>query len=342
MMSELEIMAAIGPDHQLEEEMPAITKPKKSFMRKLTERHEALKLQLRSPKLEEINNEEESAPPRTTSSSSAHKDFFKLAPVAWTTKSDRIKSEFAILYDDIAGNNEPSPVFSQSPSSTSSEVDSRADDQDTFVRTQRKINREASASDILASRSLHTSYSTMSMNSSRLSTPTTTRPSLLKGRTRSLPSEMSDEQMDAWLEKPEDAEVHRQRKHSASSALSEYSPTMSKRYVQRRKMTTKAMESAVSPVFRKDYSFFSERDVLQKEFEQLLAAANESNSPMLGQQTPTVVEEQTLNLNALPVEVVLEVARYLDTQSAARCRQTCRKFRDTVPAPLRPLALSKT
>lgn len=327
-MSDAEIMAAIGMDHELWEDQPTMPKTKKSFMQKLTERHEALKLQLRSPKLDDVSHDEERAPSRSSTSSS-HKDFFKLAPVTWTPKTDRIKSEFAILYDDIAGDNYPSPSFVQSPLSTPTENDSRAHDQD-ISRTRRKVNREASASDLFATRPLHSSYSTMSMNSSRLSSPTTTRPSSIQTRARSLPSEMSDEQMDAWLEQPEDAEVHRRRKHSASSALSDYSPTMSQRYVQRRKMTSKAMEN-------KSSTFLCERDLLQKEFEQLLAAASAKSTS-----TPVVHEERNLTLTDMPVEIVLEVARYLDTQSAARCRQTCRKFCDTVPAPSKPLSLQKT
>ncbi|EAT86438.1 hypothetical protein HBH56_030380 [Parastagonospora nodorum] len=335
-MSDAEIMAAIGMDHQLWEDRPTMPKTKKSFMQKLTERHEALKFQLRSPKLDEVSHDEERAPSRSSTSSSSHKDFFKLAPVTWTPKTDRIKSEFAILYDDIAGDNNPSPSFVQSPLSTPTENDSRAHDQD-IARTRRKVNREASASDLFATRPLHSSYSTMSMNSSRLSTPTTTRPSSLQTRARSLPSEMSDEQMDAWLEQPEDAEVHRRRKHSASSALSDHSPTMSQRYVQRRKMTSKAMESSTSPVFHKPNAFLCERDLLQKEFEHMLATASASSTS-----TPVVQEERNLTLTDMPVEILLEVARYLDTQSAARCRQTCRKFCDTVPAPSKPLSLQKT
>jgi len=310
-------------------------KTKKSFMQKLTERHEALKLQLRSPKLDDVSHDEERAPSRSSTSSS-HKDFFKLAPVAWTPKTDRIKSEFAILYDDIAGDNYPSPSFVQSPLSTPTESDSRTHDQD-MARIRRKVNREASASDLFTTRPLHSSYRTVSMNSSRLSSPTTTRPPSVQTRARSLPSEMSDEQMDAWLEQPEDAEVHRRRKHSASSALSDYSPTMSQRYVQRRKMTSKAKETSTSPVSQKPCTFPCESDLLQKEFEQLLAAAGASATS-----TPVVHEERNLTLTDMPVEIVLEVARHLDTQSAARCRQTCRKFSDTVPAPSRPLSLHKT
>lgn len=337
-MSDIEIMAAIGTDHQLDEDLPTMTKSKKSFMQKLTERHDAIKLHMRSPKVEEIEQDDPRAPSRTSSSSSAHKDFFKLAPVAWTTKSDRIKGEFAILYDNIADHTQPSPLFVQSPSSAPNEFVSKTHEHDFNVRTQRQLNREASASDIVATHSLHNLDSTMSMSSTRTSTPIASRPSLLKDRTGSLPSEMSDEQMDAWLEKPEDAEVHRQRnrKHSASSALSEYSPNMSTRYTQRRKMTTKAMEKSTSPVVsQKDSGFIYERSVLQKEFEELLASMiSTTGTSTLGQQPkPT-----NLTLSAMPVEIMLEVTRHLDTQSVAHCRQTCKKMQDSVPAPLKPLA----
>jgi hypothetical protein len=341
-MSDIEIMAAIGIDHQLDEDRPTMTKPKRSFMQKLSERHEALKLSMRSPKLEELDQEEQSAPSRTSSSSSAHKDFFKLAPVTWSTKTDRTRSEFAILYDNIADDSQPSPVFVQSPLSISNEIECKPREQDFNVRTQRQLNREASASDVIATQSIYSSYSTVSMDSSRTSTPTNSRPSLLKDRIRSLPCEMSDEQMDAWLERPEDAEVHRQRtrKHSASSTLSEYSPTMSKRYTQRRKTTATTMEKSASPVAsRKDSGFLYERSVLQKEFEELLASVvNTNGTTTTGKQT----KSKNLTLSAMPVEIMLEVTRHLDTQSAARCRQTCKNIRDTVPAPARPLTTIKT
>jgi hypothetical protein len=341
-MSDIEIMAAIGTDHQLEEERPTMTKPKKSFMQKLTERHEALKLSMRSPKLDEMDQEEQRAPSRTSSSSSAHKDFFKLAPVTWSTKTDRTRSEFAVLYDNIADDSQPSPVFVQSPLKISNELESKPREQDFNVRTQRQLNREASASDVIATHSIYSSYSTMSMDSSRTSTPTNSRPSLLKDRIRSLPCEMSDEEMDAWLERPEDAEVHRQRtrKHSASSTLSEYSPTMSKRTTQRRRMTTKAMETSTSPVVsRKDSGFMYERSVLQKEFEELLASVvNTNGTATVGQQSKSA----SLTLSAMPVEIMLEVTRHLDTQSVVHFSQTCKKMHDNVPAPLKSLAAKKT
>jgi hypothetical protein len=335
-------MAAIGIDHQLEEERPTMTKSKKSFMQKLTERHEALKLSMRSPKLDGIEHEEQRAPSRTSSSSSAHKDFFKLAPVTWTTKSDRTRSEFAVLYDNIADDSQPSPVFVQSPSTISNDPSCKAHEQNFNVRTQRQLNREASASDVIATHRIYSSYSTMSMDSSRTSTPTNSRPSLLKDRTRSLPCEMSDEQMDAWLERPEDAEVHRQRtrKHSASSTLSEYSPTMSKRYTQRRKMTSTAMDKSTSPVAtRKDSGCLYERSLLQKEFEELLASVINANG------TSTVEQQAkatSLTLSAMPVEIMLEITRHLDPQSVAHMHQTCKRIHNTVPAPLRPLTANKT
>ncbi|KAL5118887.1 hypothetical protein ACEQ8H_003210 [Pleosporales sp. CAS-2024a] len=315
-MADVETRTA-ATEHQL---MP---KPKQSLMQKLSKRHEALKLQLRSLKTDDLDHDDQRAPSRaSSSSSSAHKDFFKLAPVTWVSKSDRAKTDFAILYDNIADDKSPSPVFVLSPSSSNCtpsacpHVKTPDHDHDPFVRTQRQLNREASASDIMAAHRLYTSsYSTVSLNSEfLLSTPTSSRPS---------PHQMSDEQMDAWLEQPEDAELHRRRrKHSASSALSDHSPTVSHRYVQRRKITiTKAMDtSSSSPVsLPNDNVFFPERDAI-----------------------PVVQEESHWTLATMPVEIVLEVVKYLDAQSALCCRQTCRKLRDHVPAPMEPLAPNKT
>jgi hypothetical protein len=105
-------------------------------------------------------------------------------------------------------------------------------------------------------------------------------------------------------------------------------------------MTTKAMETSTSPVVsRKDSGFMYERSVLQKEFEELLASVvNTNGTATVGQQSKSA----SLTLSAMPVEIMLEVTRHLDTQSVAHFSQTCKKMHDNVPAPLKSLAAKKT
>jgi hypothetical protein len=106
-------------------------------------------------------------------------------------------------------------------------------------------------------------------------------------------------------------------------------------------MTTKAMETSTSPVVsRKDSGFMYERSVLQKEFEELLASVvNTNGTATVGQQSS---KSTSLTLSAMPVEIMLEVTRHLDTQSVVHFSQTCKKMHDNVPAPLKSLAAKKT
>jgi hypothetical protein len=207
-MSDTEIMAAIGWDAQFEEEQPTM-KSKKSFIQKLTERHEALKLHIRSPKVDDLDTEDQRAPSRGSSSSSAQKDFFKLPPTVWPTKP---APPIAMRYDDIADSALPSPVFVNSPVTTPTESSPTLPDQKTFARIRRQDRRESSVMEFGATHRLYTSHSISSFGSPR----TSIRFEPPKPRSRSLPSEMSEEQMDAWLDAPEDAELHRLRMRAES------------------------------------------------------------------------------------------------------------------------------
>jgi hypothetical protein len=343
-MSDMEIMAAIGTDVDFEfhDERPAMAKSKKSFIQKLTERHGALKVHMRSPKLDDMDHEDQRAPSRASSSSSASKDFFKISPTVWHTKSDRSRSDFGMRYDDIAGDNLPSPVFVKSPDATPVEFDFRTQEQTQLRRRERQCRRESSVIEMNATHRLYSSHSTTSFGSSCSSPRTSTRFIPPKPRSRSLPSEMSDEQMDAWLDRPEDAEAHRQRKHSASSALSDSRPTMSQRYAERRKQALIAMENSTpwSPIaFRKDNPFLYDRTA---DVKQSCMSPTSTDATAESERQLSGPKKNGLTFSALPVEVVLEIAHHLDMQSAARCRQTCTKLRDTVPAPLRPLTMKKT
>ncbi|KAH7397047.1 hypothetical protein DE146DRAFT_63393 [Phaeosphaeria sp. MPI-PUGE-AT-0046c] len=337
-MSDMEVMAAIGMEHQqhlMDDEGPPIMKSKKSFMQKLTERHEALKLQMRSPKLDD--DDQSVAPSRTSSSSSAHKDFFKIA----TTKSER---PIAMRYDDIADDAQPTPVFVKSPVTPSSELESREkaqEQKDVVARTQRQCRRESSVMEMNATHRLYTSYSMSSMGSSCTSPRTAIKfAPPLKARSRSLPSQMTDEQMDAWLDMPEDAEAHRQRKDSVASAQAEYN----KRNMLRRKPVARARGSATSPVlFKRDNPFSYDSSEARREIERMFALDTEAKIDESAEhQTLETTKKDAVTFSSLPVEVILEVTRLLDVQSTVRCRQACKKLYETMPAPLQPLASKKT
>ncbi|KAF1911506.1 hypothetical protein BDU57DRAFT_461629, partial [Ampelomyces quisqualis] len=324
--SDMEIMAAIGMGNLLEDERPAMTKSKRTFMQKFTERHEALKLHIRSPKLDEADHDEQPNSSRTSSSSSTHKDFFKIAPSAWTAKPER---PIAMRYDDIADDTQPSPVYVNLPVLPSLEFHTESQEQKNMARVARQNRRESSVMEMNATHRLYTSHSTTSTNSSCSSPRTATRFIPPNPRLRSLPSQMSDEQMDAWLDMPEDAEAHRQRKQFATSARSDYPPTTSKRYLQRGEQAARALKVSTSPVIFRKPMFAS-------------PATSAINISIPEQEIPELDEEEGLTFAALPVEVVLRIVRHLDTKSTARCRQSCRMLHAALPAPVQPLSASKT
>lgn len=343
-MSDAEIMAAIGVEQQqhLEEDEekplppPPTMKSKKSFMQKLMEGHEALKMQMqmgvRSPKLD--GDEEVLAQPsRASSSSSVSKDFFKIAT---TSKSER---PIAMRYDDISDSAAPTPVFVAAPVTPSSEASSthisqEQKEKDVHARTQRQCRRESSVMEMNATHRLYTSYSMSHMGSSATSPRTAVRfAPPLKARSRSLPSQMTDEQMDAWLDMPEDADAHRLRKASEASARAEYM----KRNVVKRKPVARADSAvAISPVvFKRDNPFSYDADEARREIEKMFAPDADAGAE-------DTMERDAVSFAAMPVEVVLRVARLLDAKDVKSCRQACRKLCENMPAPQGTLTAKKT
>jgi hypothetical protein len=79
-MTDCEVMTAIGNQFD-SEQRPALSKTKRSFLQKLTERHDALMLHMRIKTSEELDQDDRPAPSRTSSSSSTQKDLFKISPV---------------------------------------------------------------------------------------------------------------------------------------------------------------------------------------------------------------------------------------------------------------------
>jgi len=304
-MTDTEIMAAIGAEFQFDER-PAMTKAKKSFLQKWNETHEAFK---RSMQINSIQPEE---PLRASSSSSATKDFFKLSPTPWT-KTERTLS---VRYDDIASDIQPSPTSTTSPSPSTTSLPTSPDQRSIAFMDQQWI-RDFVPSEA-PTRRLQTSAS---MGSLRSPTAQTIR---VFRRARSMPHQMSDEDMDAWLEKPEDAEVHRLR-------------TLSERI----------LTSSVPGSKRGSVASFEQKRRHRKHVISLSPRAfskERSTIPSVEEEPEMLhLSERTgISFTSLPDEVFLEVARHLDRKSVAQFRATSKRICDTVPAPLMPLAPKKT
>ncbi|KAH7083035.1 hypothetical protein BKA63DRAFT_142326 [Paraphoma chrysanthemicola] len=314
-MTDIEIMAAIGMDFEFYDERPAMPKTKKSFLQKLTERNGALKLHMRSIRGEDRHDEQRPTS-RTSSSSSVSKDFFKIS------KSERTQNDFALRYDDLEGAGQPSPTTSEPHAPV------RQDSNEAVSPAQhaRKSHQDALPKDAPSMLRLLSSHSVQSSDSpctSPLAPPPFSPWISHTVRARSIPNEMSDEQMDDWLEKPEDAEVHRERKLSEASAKSSNDSS------EKERKTTS---------FLSDWSLpFEESPRDHREswvYSEYLTPSFE---------LPRAVQTRHhLDLAVIPDEILLEIARHLDIESLVSCRSTCRKLFHTVPAPLRPPAAKKT
>jgi hypothetical protein len=314
-MTDIEIMSAIGMEFEFYDERPAMPKTKKSFLQKLTERNGALKLHMRSIRGEDRHDEQRTAS-RTSSSSSVSKDFFKIS------KPERAQNDFALRYDDLEGAGRPSPTTSEPHAhvrqdgneAMSPAQHERKPDQDVVPKSPPTTLR------LLSSHGAHVSDSPCT--SPLAPPPFSPWISHTVRRARSIPNEMSDEQMDEWLEKPEDAEVHRKRKLSEASA----------------KSNSSAEKERKTASFLSDWSLPSEdapRDHRESwVYSEYLTPSFES--------ARAVQTRHHLDLAIIPDEILLEITRHLDVASVIQCRSTCRKLYHTVPAPLRLLVEKKT
>lgn len=329
-MSDTEIMSAIGADYQHDDERPALTKEKKSFLQKWNDTHEALKIHMRSLQTTNIQPEEQQGPSRTSSSSSASKDFFKMSPT--TRKAERTIS--AVRYDDIASDIRPSPTSVIPPPTAQCGLGLKSSGQSSIADMDREWIRDFVPSDAPTHR-LHSLHTSASMGSLRPSPTHSTENFRVFRRSRSLPHQMSDEEMDAWLETPEDAEVHRLRTLSeriltSSVPASKRGSVASFEQKQRHRKHVITRKQVPSP------------RALSKEQSTIMPVEEEPEVPDISAEdvVPPLMDG-ALSKNAvcfasLPNEVLLEIARNLDTKSVMHFRATSKSICDTIVAPLAP------
>jgi hypothetical protein len=158
---------------------------------------------------------------------------------------------------------------------------------------------------------------------------------------------MSDEELEEWLEKPEDAEIHRGRKTSASITSSEAASgqqewASNKDFEEGNEKELIVFEKRNWPLnsYSRSWVIGADEEENTKEIEDFQSNAEiETMHPQL---LFTTGPKYKTTFSTMPDEIVLEIARHLDMRSVAILRLGCTKLFDTIPAPLRPLALKKT
>jgi hypothetical protein len=202
-------------------------------------------------------------------------------------------------YDDCAIDTTlPSPIMVHSPL----DLDSSQLDQWNIAQADRHLFTSSPPR-------LHSSHSTISTASSCASPRTPT--SLSPIRTRSIPCEMSDAQIDAWLDAPEDADAHRKRK-----SLSMYSPVLSERSARRRKDVARAMVN-------------SQNSTASKVFSDPFARSRRREASVIAEVSRGVT------MAGIPDEVLRGIAGFLDEAETRAVRGTCRRLYVAVPEPER-------
>jgi hypothetical protein len=307
-----------------------------SFFQKLNERHETLLSSMRSKagglETHSVDRQHEHPAMLSSTLKAFSKNFFSSSDLAL----NRSRHNYALRYDDTENNDQPSPSTSRPISITRTYSDKA------IPYSQDVGRRGVNHSELSSFWRLGTWHRYSSMIPSSLSPCFT--PARRPGTS---PSDMSDEELEEWLEKPEDAEIHRGRKTSASVAsleavFGQQCWANNKDFEEGNDMELTVAEKCNLPLDPYSRNRFNGADEVEdtkgKEYFQSSAEIETMHSQLLF----TIEPRYKANFLIMPDEIILEIARHLDMRSVAILRLGCTKFFDTIPSPLRPLALKKT
>ncbi|KAF1940326.1 hypothetical protein EJ02DRAFT_456148 [Clathrospora elynae] len=209
-------MATIGfPFEQLRPQTP---KPKKSFLQRLNEAHDTLISNVRSMKVDDVPVQLKQPTERTRTPLRTDNQLSVASSITSWSGSERDGTQFAAKYSEI---NYDGPLSTgvMSPPLSPREGNFTTSFQQFMTPRDRKGSREFMQGMQNFMQSRQAAYQSSSeLRPSLISPPQTPRSSHSTSSWRSSPSEMSDEDMDNWLERPMDAELHRFRKKSEASA----------------------------------------------------------------------------------------------------------------------------
>lgn len=330
-MTDFEIMSAIGDDISFFDDRPTMERPKKSFLQRINERNQSFILQMRS-KREDADLCDQRGQARSPTSTS--KNFFKAPPILKTSKSSRN------LADSL-----PSPVSPRSISPRPSIPDSKISIQQITAQLHRLSNE-----DLIPTRksSLQRVDSTQSLacgNAFKLSPSQSLNDIKNVIRPRSSPSVMSDEQIEAWLEQPEDAEKHRKRKNSSGSTTSSLSSTS-----ERKTITLEKLKSNIKEIVKTQTISSMSIEAPSEPF--TIKTAEDIQDLQLWRVSTEFLMSLSLediasrnrvpaSLCVLPDEVLREITRHVDSTSRCNLRLSCTRLHNIVPRSSPSYALQK-
>lgn len=320
-------------------ERPTV-KPKLSFFQRLNERHETLLSSMRL-KVGDVGTHPADRQQESSGTfSPTFKAFSKTFLLPSNIALDRSRHEYALRYDDIENGVQPSASNSQPTSTTRTYGDMAIPYRRDVGRKHVKQPKQKEQNLFWRPNTWHR-YSSMDPSSLLPTSPTARRPG-------TSPSEMSDEELDEWLEKPEDAEMHRGRKTSTTTTSSEVAFGQQEWNQNQANKEGNDIELVVSK--KRDWPLdpYSQSWLVGAEEEEEAIEGLEEfqlNAEIETMQTQAVYTtgpDHKATFSAMPDEIILEIARHLDMRSVAILRLGCTKLFHSIPAPLRPLALKKT
>ncbi|KAG9193781.1 hypothetical protein G6011_03816 [Alternaria panax] len=302
---------------------PQLVRPKKSFFQRLNDTHDQLISHMRSFKEDPVLPVKQAERTRASSTTS----------LTSTPESDRDISQDAtrtteIDYDDRIPSGFLSPPISP--------VEASFFPVQQFLQpTDRKPSKEFIQG---MQGYVHWKQATYESSLSLpISPPGTPQTSCSWSSSRSTKSEMSDEQMDDWLDRPMDAEVHRYRKVSASwlegsieSAENEKKIHVIEEHPDEDDSAAREERQHISAMWRETWCMQDSREgsFVEDQQSEVAPEAAEDASP-----TKAKKSNNESKLLSLPDELLRSIALHVPQEHAQPFRLSCAKLNQLVSAP---------
>ncbi|KAL1799531.1 hypothetical protein ACET3X_003568 [Alternaria dauci] len=302
---------------------PQAVRPKKSFFQRLNDTHDQLISHMRSLKEDPVLSIKQGERTRASSTTS----------LASTPESDRENSHDATRTTEIDGDDRISSGFLSPPISPV---------EGSFFPIQQFLmprDRKPSKEFIQGMQGyVHWKQATYESSLSLpISPPGTPQTSYSWSSSRSTKSEMSDEQMDDWLDRPMDADVHRYRKVSASwlegsnvSEEDEKKIHVIPEHPDEDDNASREERQHISAMWRETWCMQDSREgsFVDDQHSEVAPEATEDASPK---------ENEGSNLESklltLPDEILRTVALHVPQEHSQPFRLSCLKLNQLVSAP---------